>query len=269
MKKQKINNLKLWKKFQNEKNKTKKEKYKKELVEIYYPLVQKLSYKMASKIQFKLSPEELASSGVDGLYNAIDKFQLDRGVNFKSFSTIRIIGSMIDIMRKNDFIPRSVRINKSLIEKTKQKMETENCEKVTEYEVIEKLGISQEKYLKNIKKYNPLSFISIDGTNICNHDKQENFKQEFSNDFADKKISSPDSDILKKEFINKLISKNFSRLEQKIIYYYYYCNFTMGEIGDKLNTSESRISQLHSDILIRLKNKIKRNPSFFEKYVKE
>jgi RNA polymerase sigma factor for flagellar operon FliA len=80
----------------------------------------------------------------------------------------------------------------------------------------------------------------------------------------DKKSISPDSKILRKEFLNKLISKNFSKIEQKIIYYYYYNNLTMEEISEKLDISESRVSQLHSNVIPRLKNKIERNPVFFE-----
>ena len=104
---------------------------------------------------------------------------------------------------------------------------------------------------------------------ISNNNEQESFKQDTLTDLTDKKSTSPDSKLLRKEFLNKLISKNFSRLEQKIIYYYYYENLTMGEIGEKVGTSESRISQIHMDILIRLKDKIERNPIFFGKDIKK
>ena len=89
----------------------------------------------------------------------------------------------------------------------------------------------------------------------------------------DKRSNSPDSKVLRKEFLNKLISKNFTKIEQKIIYYYYYDNLTMEDIAKKLDISESRVSQLHSDIIPRLKNKIERNPDFFgkdlEKYMEK
>ncbi len=263
MEKQKIEHLDLWKKFQKEKEKRKKDKLKKELIELYYPLVQKISYRVAKNLNWNLTPEELASFGVDGLYDAIGKFSLNKGVSFSTYSSRRISGSMIDGVRKQDVIPRSVRINYSLIEKTKSKMESEKGRIVSNYEVIDKLGINQKEYLKNIKKYNPLNFISLEGSNIINQDKQENFQQDSLIDLADKNNVTPDSKIIRKEFLNKLISKNFSPFEQKLIYYYYYDNLTMGEIGEKLGTSESRISQKHADLLIRLKDKIKRNPSFF------
>ena len=270
MKKQKIHNLDLWEKFQKEKNKIKKDKLKNKLVEIYYPLVQKISYKVATNLSWHVQPEELSSFGVDGLYSAIERFSTDEGVDFPTFANRRIGGSMIDGVRKDDIIPRTVRTNNNLFEKTRSEMETISGRKVTEFEIIEKLGISQEEYLKDIKKYKPTGFVSLDGTDICNSEKD--YKKDSISGMIDKKSISPDNKILRKEFLNKLISKNFSRIEQKIIYYYYYNNLTMEEISEKLGISESRVSQLHSNVIPRLKNKIKRNPIFFENkelYVEE
>jgi len=267
MEKQKIKHLKLWEKFHKEKIKLKKDKIRTEIVEIYYPLVQKISYKVAKNLQWKVLPEVLSSFGVDGLYIAINKFSLDRGVDFPAYANRRIGGSMIDGIRREDLIPRSVRMNYSLFEKTRQNIESKEGRKVSEYEIIEELGINQKDYVMNIKKYSPLSFISLEGSDISGN-SQEDFKQDCLTDLTDKKTTSPDSKIIRKEFLNKLISKNFSPFEQKIIYYYYYKNFTMGEIGERLGTSESRISQIHSDLLERLKEKIERNPEFFNNDVK-
>ncbi len=263
MEKQKIHNLDLWKKFQSEKNPRKKSKIKNKLIEVYYPLVQKISYKVAENLCWNVQPEELSSLGLDGLYSAIDRFSLDAGVDFPTYSNRRISGSMIDGIRKDDIIPRSVRMNSSLFEKTRVEMEVDKGRKVTEFEVIEELGISQKDYLKNIKKYKPTGFVSLDGTDICSNDKQEDYKQDSLNSMIDKKSISPDNKVLRREFLNKLISKSFSRIEQKIIYFYYYDDLTMEEVATKLDISESRVSQLHSNIIPRLKNKIERNPDFF------
>lgn len=263
MKKQKIHNLELWKKFQKETNKIRKDKLRNQLIEIYYPLVQKISYKVAINLSWNVLPEELTSFGLDGLYSAVGRFSLDEGVDFPTFASRRIGGSMVDGVRRDDIVPRSVRMNNNLFEKTRLEMEVLCGRRVTEFEIIEKLGINQEEYLKNIKKYKPTGFVSLDGTDICDNSKQESYKQDSLCSMEDKKTISPDSKILRKEFLNKLISKNFARIEQKIIYYYYYDNLTMEEIAKKLNMSESRISQLHSNIIPRLRNKIERNPIFF------
>jgi RNA polymerase sigma factor FliA len=262
MEKQVIGNLELWKKFKEEKNEIKKNKLRNQLLEIYYPYVQKISYKVAANLSWNVLPEELASFGVDGLYSAIERFDLEAGVDFPTFANRRIGGSMIDGVRKNDIIPRSVRIKNNLYEKTKIELESDKGRRVTEFEVIESLGISQEEYLKNIKKYKPTGFVSIDGSNFHSNDQKE-FKKDSLEIMEDPKYNSPYNEILRKEFLSKLISKNFSPTEQKIVYYYYYDNLTMEEISKKLKISESRVSQLHSDILPRLKNKIERNPVFF------
>ena len=156
MEKQKISNIEIWEKFQKEKIESKKDKYRQKLVMLYYPLVQKISYKVATNLAWHVQPEELSSFGVDGLYSAIERFSLDAGVDFPTFANRRIGGSMIDGVRKDDIVPRSVRSNSSLFEKTRLEMETTQGRKVTEFEIIEKLGISQEEYLKDIKKYNKI-----------------------------------------------------------------------------------------------------------------
>ena len=130
MKKQKIHNLSLWKKYKKASTTKRKSLLEKKLVEIYYPLVQKISYKVSEKIGWRLSPEELTSMGVDGLYVAIRRFSLDRGVNFPTYSNRRIRGSMIDGIRKNDIIPRSVRINWNIINKARNNLEIQKGRKV-------------------------------------------------------------------------------------------------------------------------------------------
>ena len=263
MEKQKIHNLDLWIRFKKETNEKKRETLKNELIEIYYPLVQKISYKLAKNLKWKVHPEELTSLGVDGLYVAIDRFSLDAGVDFPTYANRRIGGSMIDGIRREDSIPRSVRINNNLLEKIKAELETSKGRKATDYEVVEKLGINQTEYLRNIKKYKPIAFVSLEGSDICSQEKQDNFKQDSLTDIEDRRTKIPESNLLRKEFLNKLMSKSFTRMEQKIIYYYYYENLTMEDIAKKLNMSESRISQLHTAILPRLKDKIERNPVFF------
>ena len=148
-------------------------------------------------------------------------------------------------------------------------MENDKGRRVDECEVIEELGINQLEYIKNMKKYKPVAFISLEGSDIYDQDKQENFKQDSLTDVQDERIKTPETTLLRKEFLNKLISKSFSRLEQKIIYYYYYEGLTMGDISNKLNMSESRISQIHTDVMTRLKDKIKRNPDFFGEDITE
>jgi RNA polymerase sigma factor FliA len=256
-------NNNLWKQYKSEKDKKKKLEFEKQLVEIYYSLVKKIAYKLSSRIGWRLLPEELTSFGVDGLYIAIRRFDLSRGNKFETFAGLRIHGSMIDEMRRQDLIPRSVRMNNNIFEKTKNRLQSEAGCQVSDTDVINAMGISEKKYFCNIKKYNPISFLSIDYSD----DKENSIKEDFNTNLIDNDINPPDTDIKRNEFFNKLLSKNFSSLEREIVYLYYYENLTMDMISEYLGMSESRISQIHRNILPRLKNKIKRNPNYFSDYV--
>lgn len=259
----KIKNYDLWIKFGNEKNKNKKKKIEKQLVEIYYPLVRKIAYGLAKRINWKLTPDELSSFGVDGLYISINRFDIKREFKFETYASIRIRGSMLDGIRKEDIIPRSARINHKNIERTRDFLESEKCRKIFDYEVLKKLNIKDEEYNKNNKYFNPVSFHSIEGSNICHSDIQEDYKQDSNSCLKDNKVSSSDSIIIRKEFFNKLVGKGFSKMEQRILYYYYYKNITMENIAEILGMSESRISQIHKELLPRLQDKILRNPKYF------
>lgn len=263
MKKQKIEHIELWQKFKKTRDKRKRARVKREIVELYYPFVKKIAYNTAKKLNWNVSPEELASMGVDGLYIAIDRFSLKRGVSFPTYAAIRIKGSIIDGIRKEDPIPRSVRINHKLIERTRSSLEVKKGRKVTDAEVIKAAGLNYNDFIRHTKKYKPLSFVSIDGSDICSYGRCKEYSQDLYNTITDHKTVSPDKEALRKEFISKLISKNFSHFEQKMIYLYYYKGFTMEVIAGELGMSESRISQIHKNLLPRLRDKIRRNPDYF------
>jgi RNA polymerase sigma factor for flagellar operon FliA len=259
----KIEYLELWLKYQSEENPTTKHKLENQLVEIYYPLVRKIAYGVAERIGWKLTPDELSSFGVDGLYIAIRRFDVERGATFSTYAGRRIHGSMVDGMRKEDIIPRSVRINHNKIEKMRNLLESEKGRKVSDIEILEELGIDDDEYIKNKKKFHPVVFSSIEGSDIVGSNTHEDYKQDSNSDIIDNGNISPDSKIVRREFFNKLVGKNFSKMEQKIIYYYYYQDLTMDRISEKLGLSESRISQIHKGVLPRLQDKIERNPKYF------
>ena len=258
----------LWKKYKSTKNPEEKHELRNKLVEKYYPFVQQIAYKVAERLCWNVTPQELTSFGVDGLYIAIDRFDLSRNIKFESYANIRIHGSMLDGVRKEDMIPRSVRINNNKFEQVKNKLESEKNRSVSEEEIIVKLGIEYKKYFKNVKKYNPASYCSIDGLSVTNNN-DDGIKKDQNINLIDKNSSLPDSKLRRKEFFNKLLSQDFTYLEQNIIYLYYWENMTMENIAKKTELSESRVSQIHKSLLFRLKDKIKRNPKYFGKDIYE
>jgi RNA polymerase sigma factor for flagellar operon FliA len=241
---------------------TKKNENKQRLVEHYYgTLVQHIARKLAKKFKYKVSVPELSSYGTEGLYKALDAYDSTRKIKFDTYAYTRIWGSMIDGIREEDWIPRSVRMRQSLIEEARRILEAEHQEKVTEDEILKLAGIDKSEYHRNAKKFKVMSLSSIETNNFdCEEDEN---KKDFNAKLVATNIPSSDGHILRREFLNKLIGKDFTQLERKIVYYYYYENLTMREISAKMEISESRISQMHQDILRRLKTRIKLNPTYF------
>ena len=263
MKKQKIKHLSLWKKYRSAKSDNMKHESRNLLVEEYYPLVKKIAYKLSEKLNWKVSPDDLTSFGVDGLFIAIGKFDVEQ------YASQRIRGSMIDNMRKIDLIPRSVRLNHTKFEAVRSKLESEYGRPVTEDEIAEEMGMTISEYNKNIKKYHPTIFSSLEGSDMSLDGDNEMFKQDFNSNLASNNTPSPDSKLIRKEFFNKLLGSGFSSTERMIVYLYYYKNFTMDKIAEKLKISESRVSQIHKNLLPRMKQKIERNPDYFSDQIEE
>jgi len=244
---------KLWKDY--------KEKHtiglRNELIEFYLPFVQKIAVKLAEKLEHHLTVEELTSLGLDGLYDAIEKFDISIGVKFESYSQQRIRGSIIDWLRKNDLVPRSVRINNNRFDDKKQEIQNEEQRRVDDEEVAEFFNIEKE-FARKRKKFRPIIFNSLDLFVV-----QEEIKDDFNINLIDHCAQDPDVKLKRIEFFSKLMN-SFSRAEKLIIYLYYYKGLTMDKVAEYVKLSESRVSQMHKDILPRLRDKIERNPDFFD-----
>jgi len=239
------------------------EKSKQALIEYYYlNLVMRIARKLCVKFKHHITAEALASYGTEGLYKALKAFDPSVGVKFETYAYTRVWGSMIDGIREEDWVPRSVRNRQTLIEKTQDILEIAVGDRVSKSEVLQMIGIKEEDYHKHSSKFHAISCSSIETNTNSEIDNSDN-RKDFNSSLVANNISAPDSHIIRKEFFNKLIGKNFTPLERKIIYYYYYENLTMKEISDNLDISESRISQINQNILQRLKTRVKVNPQYF------
>jgi len=249
----------LWKKYKKRHDL----KTKNELIEHYYFIVEKISANLERTLKYKISKCELASHGVDGLYKAVEKFDLDRGIKFETYASQRISGSMIDGLRSEDWVPRSVRLRYSAINESKEFLETKSGKKIDDIEAAKHAGFCEKDFVKNKKKFMPISLSSIEE---CSSELgMENSKKDFNIFLKSKSVPSPDSKILRREFFNKLLGKNFSQKERKIIYYYFYEELSMGEIAKNLDLSESRVSQMLKKLIDRLKLRIELNPNYFKR----
>jgi RNA polymerase sigma factor FliA len=226
---------------------------KNKLIEKYFYIVSIIAKKMHQRIT-SVSVEELESMGVDGLYDAIDKYDRTFNNKFETYAALRIRGSILDAIRKADWIPRLVRSNTKRIEKQRNRLEADSGKHLTNAEMAEKLNLSLEDFEDQLKAaYTP----SIYGSeNVSMNEKP-------IHEIKDTKTVQPIETMMKQEFFSKLMNKNFTPQERKIIYNHYYEKMSLQEIGDKMKLSECRISQIHQNICKRLKVKIEKNPEYF------
>lgn len=234
-------------------------KIKNKLIETYYGLVRIVAQKMYQKNN-QLTVDEFMSMGVDGLYDAIDGYDPDKFKNkFETYAMHRIRGSMLDEVRKSDWVPRLVRSNVTKLEKKRQIFESQAGKKLTSNELAEKMEISVEDFECLVRGATTTAMHSVDEARSINDDRKS-FAIEH---IQDNKAVQPIERLLRQELFNKLLGKNFTPQERKIMWLYYFEDLSMKEISSIVSLSESRVSQRHGEIRARLQKKADRNPEYF------
>jgi len=231
--------------------------YRNMIVNEFLYVVERVARGMHKKLK-EVEMEDLISWGFDGLRHAIKRYDRSREVKFETFSIPRIKGSILDNIRNADWIPRLVRQRASQLDKAKQKLESEAGKPLSHGEIAEKMKISAEEYEEILKKATPVGKISIYATSDDDDGGHPSVYEIKDN------VKSPIENILREEFFKKILSNHFTKLEKKIIHMHYIDDYTMKEIAKETGFSESRISQMHGDIIKRLASKIERNPKYME-----
>ncbi len=236
----------LWEKYTIEKDQRIREK----LILHYIYLVKYIAGRLFVNYKSTVDYDDLVSYGIFGLIDAIDKYDISRGVKFDTYAQIRIRGAIIDFLRETDWIPRSVRQKAKEIELAYDEIESTKGESATDIEVADKLGISLDEYYKRINSISSYTLVSLD--DYLEQSKETSFKSENLDDSPEKVIEKEELKVIIAEFIDKLPEK-----EKSIISLYYFEELTYKEIGLILGISESRVSQLHTKAIIRLKKNLK------------
>lgn len=236
----------LWEKYTTEKDQQIREK----LILHYIYLVKYIAGRLYVNYKTNVDYDDLVSYGIFGLIDAIDKYDLTRGVKFDTYAQIRIRGAIIDFLREADWIPRSVRQKAKEIELAYDEVEAIKGESATDKEVAEKLDISLEEFHKRINSISSYTLVSLD--DYLEQSRETSFKSESPDDSPEKVIEKEELKIIIADFIDKLPEK-----EKSIITLYYFEELTYKEIGSILSISESRVSQLHTKAIIRLKKNLK------------
>ncbi|MFM7163356.1 MAG: FliA/WhiG family RNA polymerase sigma factor [Planctomycetaceae bacterium] len=229
------------------------------LIERYLPLVRFNAERVWSKLPDGVDLNDLISAGVFGLMDAIEAFDLSRGVKFETYCVPRIRGAMLDELRTMDWVPRLVRSKASKVEAARKAVEMEVGRPPTPAEVAAKMQISPEEFDKLKAEASAVNLVSLN---------KKWFETDSSKDvrevdvLEDSKGIDPTLSIQKRDLM-KLVTKGLNRNERLIIILYYYEELTMKEIGATLGLSESRVSQMHSSIVSRLKDQLgARKPEF-------
>ncbi|MBN1442746.1 MAG: FliA/WhiG family RNA polymerase sigma factor [Planctomycetes bacterium] len=224
------------------------------LIEKYLPLVKYIAERLLAKLPQNIELDDLQSAGIFGLMDAVDGFDLERGVKFETYCTTRIRGAILDELRSLDWVPRIVRNKANRIEQAWKGLEVELGRAPTDLEMAERLSISLDEYEEMLREASAITIVSL--TDKAKEDQSSKSLRKIDL-LEDKKAIDPEAELKKKE-ITDFVTRGLSRKERLIILLYYYEDLTMREIGATLNLSESRVCQLHSRIIFRLKSQLRK-----------
>ncbi|HEX3727668.1 MAG TPA: FliA/WhiG family RNA polymerase sigma factor [Pirellulales bacterium] len=229
------------------------------LVEMYLPLVKYNGERIWSRLPEGVELDDLVSAGVFGLMDAIDAFDLSRGVKFETYCVPRIRGAMLDELRTMDWVPRLVSSKASKLNESMKTLEARLGRTPTEIELSEQMGISVPELEKMILEANAVNLISLNKKWY----ETDSYKDVREIDILEDKKGEDPTRRIQKNDLMRLVTKGLNRNERLIIILYYYEELTMKEIGATLDLSESRVSQMHSSIVQRLQNQLqRRRPEF-------
>lgn len=246
----------VWKEFKKD---TSNKYLRNRLVERYLPLVKYNGERIWSRLPEGVELDDLISAGVFGLMDAIDAFDLSRGVKFETYCVPRIRGAMLDELRTMDWVPRLVRSKASKLAEANKQLETRFGRAPTERELAEQLGISLPELEKMMLEANAVNLISLNKKWY----ETDSYKDVREIDILEDKKGEDPTRRVQKNDLMRLVTKGLNRNERLIIILYYYEELTMKEIGSTLDLSESRVSQMHSSIVQRLQSQLgRRRPEF-------
>lgn len=229
------------------------------LVEKYLPLVKYHGERVWARLPEGVELDDLVSAGIFGLMDAIDAFDLTRGVKFETYCVPRIRGAMLDELRSMDWVPRLVRSKATKLAEATKHLEDKHGRSPTEHELAEHMGMSVKELEKMIMDANAVNLVSLNKKWYATDSEKDVSEIDV---LDDKKGEDPTRRVQRKDLL-RLVTKGLNRNERLIIILYYYEEMTMKEIGATLDLSESRVSQMHSSIVQRLQSQLApRRPEF-------
>ncbi len=214
----------------------------------YVPLVKLVAGRLNVYLGSNVEYDDLVSYGIFGLIDAIDKFDYGKGIKFETYASLRIRGAILDQIRKLDWIPRSVRQKQKAMDAAAKRLETEIGPNYTDSDMARELGITEDEYGNWLGQTNISNISSLD-------DYMEQGNDVGYGNAPTYKRAEPESIVVENELRDSLsvAMQNLTEKERKVVLLYYYEELTLKEISRVMEVSESRISQLHSKALKKMK----------------
>jgi RNA polymerase sigma factor FliA len=219
------------------------------LIEHHMPLVRMIAERVLQTLPKSIDIDDLSSAGTFGLMDAINGFDLGRGIKFKTYCTTRIRGSILDELRSQDWVPRLVRLKAHKLERATRKLEAELGRTPNAKELAAELGMSLTDLQATEQEASAKTIFSLSEKWDDADDDKDMEKVEI---LADRKCPDPLDTIQQRDVLD-LITRNLTKKERLIVIMYYYEGLTMREIGEIMELTESRVCQIHSNVMARLK----------------
>ncbi len=223
------------------------------LAEHYLPIVRFNADRIRTKLPVEVDVDDLVSAGTFGLLGAIDSFDLGRGIKFETYCSPRIRGAILDELRSMDWVPRLVRNRSQRIEHVTKVLKSELGHVPSEREIAERIGVSLTEYHRMARDGTAVSMMPLSRKQSEDDSRRDHHEFDILEDRhpVDPFVEAQKTDL------RDFISRGLSRVERLILILYYYEQLTMKEIGDTLDLSESRVSQMHSSIVERLRFRLR------------
>ena len=232
---------------------------KNKYVEQYAPLIRYLADRLAARLPDHINKDDLVSAGVLGLIDAVDKFDPGRAIMFKTYAEFRIKGAMLDELRSMDWVPRSIRKKTNQLEKLWQRLEGELGRPPSDEEAAAALDLSVPEYLKLLDEIRTINILDLDAFRAVDKSGVRETRDIY--DILADESALDALTVLTRDETRDILAKAIEDLAEKerlVVTLYYHEELTMKEIGQVMGYTESRISQLHTKSLLRLKTKLRR-----------
>ncbi len=237
----------LWARFKTAPNRHERD----QLIVLYAPLVKYVAGRFAAGLPSSVETADLVSYGMFGLIDAIDKYELDRGVRFESYAISRIRGAIIDELRRLDWVPRSVRTKVRAVEQAVAKLEAELGRSPSEEEIAAVMRVSVEQLQSILGQISYVGMAALDEA-IGSEDGEVLALRDRLADVGE----LPGASLEREETRAQLVSaiKRMSERERTVLTLYYFEGLTLGQIGEVLGVTESRVCQIHTKAVLHLRN---------------